>query len=532
MDKKKLDQVEQAKRKIWHISFFSACAIFILAIIGFIVQLNPTYAVTTPEEIPSNVETSKDVNDINIFKNVDSNNEKLLYIINVTPFESRNNDILYTTHRESGSFNTNYDNPVSMAITNYPGVTYILENKAIFNDYYNNNIIDVVSDQRVSEEEFLYYMTQVAIWWYMDIQDGFSSSNLDNSVDDNNYLQSSEDGTLISVGKDESNYYNRNHIYQFKNNLSVADKNTIRSSEYWTAFRNILSGALNYSSDQGTKTITINENNISYHIQDDALVTNDITVSSENNNFSSYTVTVSDERIKILNADSIETNTFTSQESFKLLIPYEIFIDNQASVEVQIKGTFMGKTSYVYHYSDIQPSYYSNDKVIVMPLSNSSSDEFRGIFILDKIYEDVAYDELSWNYNINLGEVTIHKIDAESRDNIEGAILVINDSLGNQIVNFETTNSNQVFRLPEGSYTITEVKTPPGYSVEKEVTDFSVEQGEVKEVVIENTRMMEVPNTASNNNYFYIIGGSMIILGIIILISLVIINKNKNFRNS
>lgn len=543
--KESVYQVKKAKRRILYIGIFSFCAIFVLAIVEFVVKLNPTYAAVTPEKAPSYLTAYESThNSVSMFSSPKINEfEEADHIIKAELYHPRISEEQYDNYKVDESsimfisnrnaFNTTsvYCLLKSASQTKYSGITYIIENQSIFKDYYKNNISDLVEDSIVTEEEFVAYMTQIAIWWYIDIQNGYSSLDLDSSSSDSNYVRM-DNNSIISVGQDESEYWYEGYFdsYNFVNNLSVADKNTIRNSEYWEGLKSILTGALNYTIDTTEKEISINENNISYQIMDNALLTSNISVYSDNDSFSSYTVEISDDRIKVLNNDMIETKTFASKESFKLLIPYDAIVDNQLSVKVRVIGNFMEKVSYIYGVNGAFVVSNNQDFTAkVMPLANQvpyNSNTITNFAILDKLYEDVSYDELNWNYNIKLGNVTISKIDSENRTHVSGATLVINDSLGNQVVTFETIDSDQTFSLPEGSYTITEVKIPEGYAVENNVTNFMVESNKKNNVVIENTRTMEVPNTVANNSYLYVIGGSLIIVGII-LVATILFSKRR-----
>ena len=183
-------------------------------------------------------------------------------------------------------------------------------------------------------------MTQVTIWWYIDIQNGYAPKDIDNGGNGTNTLVGN-----TPAGTDESGYYDDGE-YNFLNNLSVNDKALIRASEYWPTIRNMLNEALNYIVESGSNDISINGDNITYQASENSLLTSAISVNSSKSSFSSYKVTVSDSRIKVLNSNMVETTEFTSQESFRLSIPTDLIEDNKLSVQVTVTGTFKQKNAY------------------------------------------------------------------------------------------------------------------------------------------------------------------------------------------
>ena len=204
----------------------------------------------------------------------------------------------------------------------------------------------------------------------------------------------------------------------------------------------------------------------------------------------------------------VETTEFTSQESFRLSIPTDLIEDNKLSVQVTVTGTFKQKNAYVYN-----------------PKDNSNLQRT----VLGIVTEDTASKELPLEYEVEVGQARIRKIDAETGENLAGATLVINDSLGNQVATFETTGEDMLLTLPIGEYTVTETKAPEGYTVENNSKSFTVGKDTLVEVVLENVKPIDVPNTASDQAYIYGIGISIVIVGIILI---VVATRSKNAKRS
>ena len=89
------------------------------------------------------------------------------------------------------------------------------------------------------------------------------------------------------------------------------------------------------------------------------------------------------------------------------------------------------------------------------------------------------------------------------------------------------TVKETVITLPVGNYTVTETKVPDGYSAEKTTYEFEIKKDETTEIVLKNTKLIDVPNTKLNMTYIYGIGISVVVVGIIFI---VIANKSSNAK--
>lgn len=507
---KNYQQDDEARKSIKKIGIFSTFAMVLLLVVGFILQISPAYAAITATYLPDEFTSQLGNNEsVAIFGKWDVTEGDHMVTVPAT-FTGQYTgtsgtgtlEDIYCLERHLGiAGDATYVKGNTVAEANYPGIVYILDNNGVFRDLYDSDI-ENLHGTAVSESAFIHYMTQITIWWYIDIQNGYAPSDLDNGGNGTNTLVGN-----TPAGTDESGYYDEGE-YNFLNNLSANDKALIRASEYWTTIRNILNGALNYTVESGSNDISINRDNITYQASENALLTNEISVNSSKSSFSSYRVTVPDSRIKVLNSSMVETTEFTSQESFRLLIPTDLIEDNKLSIQVTVTGTFKQKNAYIYN-----------------PRDNSNLQRT----VLGIVTEDTASAELPLEYEVEVSQARIRKIDAETGENLAGATLVINDSLGNQVATFETTGEDILLTLPLGEYTVTETKAPEGYTVENNSKSFTVEKDTLVEVVLENVKPIDVPDTSLDQAYIYGIGISIVIVGIILI---VVATRSKNAKRS
>lgn len=122
-------------------------------------------------------------------------------------------------------------------------------------------------------------------------------------------------------------------------------------------------------------------------------------------------------------------------------------------------------------------------------------------------------------------DLKIIKQDSETKEPLEGVVFEIfsdNVSLGKY-----TTDKNgviQLTNLPEDTYIIKEIQTKDGYILSSEEKEVNLKL--INEVVFENKRKIELPNTLKNN-YINIIFSLVFISGL----SLLIYDKKKHNKN-
>lgn len=354
-------------------------------------------------------------------------------------------------------------------LENYPGLLYILEN----NDFKTNNA------------NLNYYLTQLAVWWYLDLKNGYS-----NDID---YCDTIEAGIVSCSEVAEDDRY-------LVNNLSVSDKQTITNDEdFGSMITDIVTKALSYQ-EPATATVTLpKEEDITYHIIGNYLETNDITVSSLNQ-FATYQVKVDSSDVEIVDSTGqIKKDTFMANEPFRLRVAMDKIKNNQISLDVTVVANIRHLNGYLYRSSYSEPGPYSQ-------------------LVLGSVDKETLTGRIQVDYNLETGSVTIYKVDAQTDKALAGATFVVMNSKGNQVAKFTTTNQPYELVLPTGNYTLKETIVPDNYSVENQDYPFTVEKDTKTEVKVTNTKEIAVPNTSLNAVIIYCIGGISVVLGAIFIL--------------
>ena len=259
-----------------------------------------------------------------------------------------------------------------------------------------------------------YYITQTALWWYLD--DTTGSSNLGaafktNGSDPNNLRPYVKDLVSKAKAAKEAGY----------------QKTTISASV-------------------ADETLKITSDGKYYQ-------SGDITVKATN--MSTYNVKISGaEGAVAVDKDGKEKTTFNLNETFKVRVPVAKVNTSLVDIKVTISGT--GKIYKAYEY---QPE--DKDQQNVTPS------------IISPIEEKV---ETTINLNISTSKITIVKVDKATGNAIAGAELVLKDSDGEVITSWTSTTLGHVIKnLPNGTYTVEETKAPEGYELDTEKITFTID---------------------------------------------------------
>ena len=110
--------------------------------------------------------------------------------------------------------------------------------------------------------------------------------------------------------------------------------------------------------------------------------------------------------------------------------------------------------------------------------------------------------------------ININKLDKETNKPLSGAVLVIKNSAGKLVARFVTDEKPHVITdIPYGTYTVEEESAPSGYIKSDEKITFTVDDNhQSHQITITNTKETPVPNTGTESIIFALIG--IIILGI------------------
>ncbi len=300
------------------------------------------------------------------------------------------------------------------------GVAYILEN-----GYPSKNI--------TGNSDYDYYITQSAVWWYLD--DTTGSSNLSNSFKTN--------------GSDPKGL--RKYI---KKLVSEAKK----------------------VKDYSTPSLTVNSKSSTMKLSSDKKYyeSNDISVTGKNLT-GKYTVTLdgAPQGTQIVSSSaSSEASSFANNESFKIRIPVEKAQSLKTSITVNVKSKATTYKAYEYKSSDtsVQNVYGK----ALYPTNTTLSGKT--------------------TLSLSTSKVSITKIDSKTKAGLAGAEFTLYDNSGKKITSWtSTTKAHIIQNLPNGTYTLKETKAPAGYKISKEETKFTISDSNRDITVkVENTAYSKV----------------------------------------
>lgn len=488
-------EFEKAKRNVKMIGVVATIFLFVLVIIGFLTMGKPSYAALL-ESLPASF-TSKLGKSPKCTDNQNTpacNTLREIGTIDIdygfkASYDNKLADLFCIEHMKSMSSSVNYTKDKSVLDT-YPGIVYILDNNSFDTSKGACKSLGTCTDSQLNE-----YLTQIAIWWYIDKVNGCDDSK--------NYSSKGVEST-ITEDNDGNGKYDSDKNYQYYNNLSVLDKQAIKASKYASKIDSLVNGALAYKGDTTTPNISLpSKDSITYTIEGDNIITSAITPTSTSESFSSYTVTPTDTDIKILNTNLVEQTTFGKGESFVISAPMSTDVENKMSIDVSVEGSFSKKDAFFY-----KPTSTSLQTTVLGVINNSKEKA-----------------NLNLTYQIDFGIGVFRKVDAGTGEYVENAVLSIIDSKGITVSTFETIDAPAYVSLPVGNYTVTETKIPDGYSAEKTTYEFEIKKDETTVVVLNNTKLIDVPNTKASMSYIYGIGAAVVVVGIIFI---VIASKSSN----
>ena len=256
----------------------------------------------------------------------------------------------------------------------------------------------------------------------------------------------------------------------------------------------------------------INIKDITYYATNDYIETNLITPDCSKD----YTYLFTDYEVKttspvtVVDENGKEKTSFQKGEGFKLRIPISEIKNNEINFQAEV----IGKSIF-----DIWGDYsQKRDTRLTTTLYLINCGKSK---IID------AFEPININYKIEVGTLNIKVIDAESKEELKDAEVVIYDKSGNIVYRYKTTGSTLNITLPVGEYTVKQIITPPNYQarvVEQKVT--ITENGET-DAVLENIQLVEVPDTLKKTTTITILGIIVTLLGVAVIITIITKRKKK-----
>ncbi|MCI8547425.1 MAG: Cys-Gln thioester bond-forming surface protein [Bacilli bacterium] len=328
------------------------------------------------------------------------------------------------------------------------GMAYLIEN-----GYPNKSI--------TGDKEKDYFITQTAIWWYLD--DTTNSNNLPNSFKTTDSDPHNLRPIIINL-KEKAKEAKKIGNIQASINVSVGNS------------------ALSLSSDKN------------YFVSDEIKVTlesiNDYSVVIENAPEGTY----------IGDITGNKKTTFKKGENFKVYVPADKVLTEIQKIRLMLKNNT--RKYKVYKYSPADSREQDIVPAILYPVDVAVNKELNLTVVKDKE---------------KFGQANIIKIDASTKKAVAGATLVVKNEAGEEIAKFTTTE--EVYKLENlkyGKYTVEEIAAPAGYQLSDKVYSFIIDKdNDCITVTFENYPAIPVPNTNSNKEVMmYILGTLLMISGV------------------
>ena len=272
-----------------------------------------------------------------------------------------------------------------------------------------------------------YFITQVAVWWYMDDTQG------------THYLSDA-----YKAGEENGSWFD--NIKELKNNALANRSYPVSSMDLHV----------------GSKQLKVDNKNEYFVSELVSVQTNYV----EGN----YTVSLSNapKGAKVVAENGVEQVSFPQGSKFRVKVPTSSFQTNLIqSMKVTVQAT--GSVTKAYEYGPSDTSYYQNVlPVVLYPETSSLSKEL--------------------TFEAKATRVEVSKQDITGKKELAGATLEVKDSSGKQVDKWISTNRAHVIEnLAPGIYQLVETIAPKGYATLKNSISFVVkEDGTVVKVAMKN----------------------------------------------
>ena len=393
---------------------------------------------------------------------------------------------------------------------------YQLDEKDLFSQGFSgsSDFASILPKFSKNKEENRYY-SQIAFWWVIDKISGYE--------DEYNYTLGSEEPLPIETNENEK--YDEDGNYKYMNQLSALEKKAIKESpngKKITKFIENVEQLMN--SGQSSSTIIENDDSeqmgqlnpidpaeISYHVTNDYIETELITPTAKDSYslmFREYEVNVSSP-ITVVDENGKEKTTFDSLEGFRLRIPVSEIKENKINFKAEIIGKIRVDQWGMY-----------TEKSIPVNLDETRQIEWPNAVLMNcgrwETYE--AFYPLELNYDVAVGNLNIKVIDAESKEELKDAEIVIYDATRREVYRYHTTGSELNITLPIGNYTVKQIVTPPNYQARIAEQKIEITENSNTIATLENIQLISVPDTMKKATIVTIIGVIIVAIGVAIII--------------
>ena len=335
------------------------------------------------------------------------------------------------------------------------GISYIMQNgypnKTITNDWKKD-----------------YYITQVALWWYLDDTKGQANLSTKFKQTDNEITKLAKQ--LVAEAKKAPN--NTEISYQIDNSQ------------------------------------------ISMSKQDNNYISDEIKLKKQTGNFT-YKVTLENAPLGavVVGNDGKEKTSFDKFDTFKILVPIDSIKKDITNIKVIVEATgdeykaieYIPVDTSMQHVAFLGNTKKSLKKTTIIPI------------VVPGKKDDKDKDKPG------KGIITISKIDNETGTYLKGSTIKVykDDNLIDEFVS--TNTSYKITNLDYGTYTIQEVNAPSGYKLDTNKYEVTIDKNNLsKTVTITNYKEVVVPNTGSKEELI------LLILGILLIVSgLYYVKENK-----
>ena len=277
---------------------------------------------------------------------------------------------------------------------------------------------------------------------------------------------------------------------------------TTNSSNLTSAFRNQSGEMMNYANElvKNAKTATTNDDleieiassSTKMKLDGDYYISENISAGRLKGSENVQVTATGASNIEIIDTNNNPVTTVHANDYFRVRVPAANVTD-QTSIVVTAS---ISKTIYQgYKYS---PTDSKMQNVARLTKTNKTA---KSVLTLTAIPRPT---------------VTINKVDAETGQNISGAVIAVYNERGTEVRRFTTgTSPYLIVDLEDGTYTIQEIVAPNGYMINESPFKITIDSNNRNHsITIENYKEVVVPNTDINDKASTIL---VTLLGIIVL---------------